>query len=657
MKPLSKATAKLFEPITFPENVYCVLLVDDEAKAFTVCLYSLQKSWSGESYRTIPGREAEKFIQRFVERKRVQAGEAPFCWQIPATDNSVDLLQLFPQERLAFFDEAAETVYQFILARSRVADLNAERVARYKNDKEVPEHYFETNAELPLSGYQQLALVNAYGSPGFGFFMEQGTGKTAPSIALVCNRAFELQERLQAAGENPRMYRAIIVCPNNVRLNWENEFMKFATQPGKITVMRGNEVDRVKNLIDAFTPEAGAIYSAVVCGYETLTKSWEALQMIEWDLALLDEAHYIKSTRTKRFQTAMKLRDKSQQRLVLTGTPITNTALDLYAQFEFMGKGYSGFSSEEAFRRFYGVFETGEGGHESLVGVQNLPFMQERLARYSYIIRKEEALPDLPEKQYDVYEIEMQFKQAEYYREVVEKLSIEIEADLADDSQPRAMTINNVLTKLLRLAQITSGFISWSPIHDELGEQVSSGGVEYFTPNPKIEAIREILAAKSWQEKTIIWACFRPDIAYLEAACQADGIDYVSFHGGTSEDERREAERRFNFDPACKVFIGNPAAGGTGLNLLGYPPGSPEAADTNCNHIIYYSQNWSQTARSQSEDRAHRRGTRTNVRITDLVVPKTIDEEIRARVLRKKMHAMEVSDIRHILAVCLKGFN
>ena len=133
----------------------------------------------------------------------------------------------------------------------------------------------------------------------------------------------------------------------------------------------------------------------------------------------------------------------------------------------------------------------------------------------------------------------------------------------------------------------------------------------------------------------------------------------MTFFGKTKDAERVENEYRFNCDPNCKVFIGNPAAGGTGLNLIGYPPEGHaiyketgktlEDWETNANHVIYYSQNWSPTARSQSEKRAHRRGTREPVRVTDLVVPNTIDQEIRDVVLNKQVNALELSDLRKIL--------
>ena len=97
------------------------------------------------------------------------------------------------------------------------------------------------------------------------------------------------------------------------------------------------------------------------------------------------------------------------------------------------------------------------------------------------------------------------------------------------------------------------------------------------------------------------------------------------------------------------LLVGNPVAGGMGLNLLGYDPNNPDGYTTNCNHMIYFSQGWSYVARDQSESRPHRRGTRVNVRITDLTVPDTIDEEIRARVTDKKLHALTTTNISDLL--------
>jgi DNA repair protein RAD16 len=136
----------------------------------------------------------------------------------------------------------------------------------------------------------------------------------------------------------------------------------------------------------------------------------------------------------------------------------------------------------------------------------------------------------------------------------------------------------------------------------------------------------------------------------MEAALIAAGEKPVTFYGATSFDERSAAEKSFNEDPECRWFIGNPQAGGTGLNLLGYPPEDPERVNTNCTQVYYMSQNWSSILREQSEDRSHRRGTREPVTITEVVVPQTIDVVIAKRLYEKRLNAMDALDIREVLS-------
>ena len=159
-----------------------------------------------------------------------------------------------------------------------------------------------------------------------------------------------------------------------------------------------------------------------------------------------------------------------------------------------------------------------------------------------------------------------------------------------------------------------------------------------------------MLKAKGPDEKTIIWACWVCDIKTIAARLEKEEIKAVTYYGSTSFDKRREAVDQFNRDYDTKVFLGNQAAASTGITLLGYDPLMPNDYTSNCDHEIYYSQNWSMVLRSQSEDRCHRVGTRQPIRVTDLCVPETIDEEIRARVLDKITNALELGDLRKVLA-------
>jgi len=495
------------------------------------------------------------------------------------------------------------------------------------------------------------------GQEGGAYFMQQGTGKTPTVLAEIFYEAAQVWKR------EHRMYRAIVVCPKNVRLNWQREVHKFATIPARVAVLRGGKIDRIKILANAVRPVADddSQFVIVICSYESLCRTWSLLKSAnwDWDMGVLDESHYIKDPTRARCKVAWELREKCRRRRVLTGTPITNGIHDLHAQLEFLGDGLSGFMSHFNFKSLYGRWERREGGRggEKYCGVQNMPLLQERLARTAYIITKEEAMPDLPEKVYDIYEVTMSPAQRKIYMEAQSKLMVEIEAELAE-GEGKTLTVSHILTKLLRLAQITAGYVKWDGDYDDEGNPLGNGEIEQLIPNPKVDAILEMLAEKSPQDKTIIWCCFVPSIKAISAALTAKGIKHVMYYGGTSDKDRAEAERAFNEDADCKVFLGNPAAGGVGLNLWGYRPdweGTEKDHGCNCTHVIYFAMNWNYAHRSQSEDRAHRRGTRTNVRVTDLTVPGTIDEEIRDRVLGKKLVAYNVQDIREILSAVLKA--
>ena len=302
-----------------------------------------------------------------------------------------------------------------------------------------------------------------------------------------------------------------------------------------------------------------------------------------------------------------------------------------------------------------GVFDN-VGDRSILVGAQNVTFLQERLARKSFYITKKEALPDLPEKLFDIVEIEMTEQQTEFYNKLARELALEIERELARDDIERSMIIQNILVQLLRLSQITSGFITWPEIvNEETGDIIQDSFTEWFTDNPKADAVMADIKALGPNEKAIIWCCHKADIATLSEYCDIAGIKYVTFHGDMTEAQREEAKHAYNYDREVKALFGTAASGGAGLNLVGYPPGHPEGYDTNTTLIGYMSKNWSQIQFSQSSDRGHRRGTRVNVTIRRYLVPNSIDTVIDQRVLDKQQAGLELSDLRAIQTDLVTG--
>ncbi len=673
IKPLCPQTQQLFSPIHFSENDRLHVSLPDDGSRFLVTatahglcygcggskrdepdfpLFPCPKcEGAGHVERMASNNAANKWATRLPERGRgIKYGQ----WLIAATDfNALLIHHLWPSEQVTF-DADANTFYKFLLSRflsqSNNGRIKANFLLAEQENSIVSQPYpFIDHPDLPLTPYQKVGLLTSINQEASALFMEQGTGKTPIVISRICNEAYQHKQN-----GKKNMLRVLIAAPKNVRSNWQNEFMRFATRPGKITILRGDQLERVKLMIEAFQEDGRSEYSVVICSYDSVVRTWEAMKLIEWDLCVLDESHYIKSVATQRFQVIVKLlRDRCRQRMILTGTPITNNLFDLYAQFEFLGEGLSGFTSYKNFQRYYSQYAK-RNGTAVVVGYENVPLIQERMARLAFMIRKDQALPELPKKLYTIVECEMSEQQADYYKKVHTRLALEAKQELEAAGPNKYLVINNILTKMLRLAQITSGYVVWDEEYDEEKGGFKEREIDRFDPNPKLEQLVDTIKVLGPNEKVAVWCCWVQNIKQIAARLREEGIDCVTYYGATSDKDRDIAETRFNEDDKCKVFIGNPAAGGTGLNLLGYNWRSDTPGDTNCTTVIYYSQNWSPTARSQSEDRFHRRGTRVPVTYVDLVTPATIDEEIRVRVLGKRKSAYELQDLRDIMKNVLK---
>lgn len=188
------------------------------------------------------------------------------------------------------------------------------------------------------------------------------------------------------------------------------------------------------------------------------------------------------------------------------------------------------------------------------------------------------------------------------------------------------------IVRIAMLQMITSGFV---PTKDEPEPVAVIPG-----PNPRLDALREVLAGID--HPVIVWARYRREIDLICDALKADGIPFGRYDGQVGEAERAEVKARFqgframyDSDGALvgrepvpdserlKVFVGNPAAGSTGLTL------------TVARTVVYYSNSFKLIDRLQSEDRAHRIGQKFPVDYIDLEAEGTVDrlivENLRAK--------------------------
>lgn len=668
MRLVTEATKKILLPCGFNSADRLSINLFDQATSFYLKTFHKYGPHYAPSFTARQG-----WWKRFPDRKLKRKYAGIHEHVVPVSDYSVIIInELWKKDALQFETPETKQVFETTLLKTLNDQLLADAYADFKINGTITDDaknlIVHPNEDLQPAPYQKLACALSMRTDGYGLFMEQGTGKTLVLILRVCNEAPKVK------AETGRPYNAIIVCPNPVRSNCKREFELFGTCNIKTTVIRGDRIGRIKELQNALRYE-GQDANVVIVGLDTLVNSFhDGLNLINWNFAAYDESHYICNPKTKRYKAALELRDVSKARVPATGTFIANTFADLYAQFEFMGKNYSGMRNFSQFKKFFGKFvdrkKKDEENQESnrktpeyekkLIGLQNIPFLKERLTRKSFMISKAEALPWLPPKQLRIMEYDVEGFQAEVYTQVAQEAVFKIEQLLAS-GKPKQITVTLALLELLRLAQITSGYVVWDAYIDPETGLVHEKRKEAFAQNPKLDLCIDIIKQKPVHRKTVVWSCYVDCIAMISHRLQKEGIGHCLYYGGMNEDQREESVRLFNEDPNTRVIVMNQMAAAEGLNLLGYKPHHGKDYITDCDEHIWYVINYSRIKKAQGSDRSHRRGTRVPVMMTHLIatpiIPKrpSIDERIFIDVIDKDMNALEISDVREILSATLEN--
>jgi SNF2 family DNA or RNA helicase len=331
-------------------------------------------------------------------------------------------------------------------------------------------------------------------------------------------------------------------------------------------------------------------------------------------LFAVDESTTIKNPKASRTKAITKLAKNTKYRRILTGSPITQSPLDLYSQTEVLETNLLGYTSYYSFQNHYGeVVNRYFGGRtvRQVVGYRNLDELSQKLDSFSYRVLKSDCL-DLPEKLYIRRDVTLTTEQKKLYAELKELAITEL-------ANQETVSVTNVLTQLLRLHQIVCGHIK------------SDDGTETPINNNRIDELIEVIA--EIQGKVIIWANYRQNILEIVETLQGlFGVDAVaSYFGDTTPDERERVIKQFqNPDSPLRFFVGNTQTGGYGITL------------TEAQNVIYYSNNFDLEKRLQSEDRAHRIGQKNNVTYVDLVAKDTVDEKIVTALRNKLDLAQEV---------------
>ncbi len=422
-------------------------------------------------------------------------------------------------------------------------------------------------------------------SSGAALLMEMGTGKTLVAIAVACILyQFGLAERV------------LVIAPLSLLGVWESELQRFAGVPVNAVVLKGT-LDKKKELLSQTVPDK---LNVVIVNYESAWRMERELLAFDAQMIVADEGHKVKEGRTKQSKALHHLGDKARYKLLLTGTLITNRELDVWSQYRFVNPTIFS-TSFYAFRgRFFDM--VGYGNHIPAFRKSKTDEFLKRLHSVAYRVTKAEAL-DLPDITEETRYVELEPKAMKLYRELAKESYAEMERG--------EITASNVLTKILRLSQVTGGFVGDD---DKSMHAVSTA---------KMDALEDILdSVMADGKKLVIMARFVAELDAIAALLEKRGIGYAQVRGGVKD--RAEEVRRFQEDADCRVFIGQIAAAGLGLTLT--------AADTLC----FFSMDYSMSNFTQAQARIHRIGAKDTCHYLYLIARGTIDEQV-IKALRDKI--------------------
>ena len=414
-------------------------------------------------------------------------------------------------------------------------------------------------------------------SRGYGLLFQMGLGKSLTAIAVAGE--LYLQGKIK---------RALVTAPLSVLGVWDEECDKFADFDYSLTILTGSGAKKAEALKNI----GGKNLQVVVINYESAWRMEKEIAAWRPDLIIADEGHKLKVHSTKVSKAMHRLGAAADYRLLLTGTLVTNKAIDIFSPYKFLNPAIFG-NSFYSFRNQY--FDMcGYGSYTPVLKKSMEPELTRKLHSIAYRATKAECL-DLPEMTDIVRYVELEPAAMRVYRELVKENYAELERG--------EITTSNILTKILRLSQLTGGFLN------------NDGGVSQRISTAKMVALEDIVdGAAAEDKKLVIVAHFVPEVKAICTMLEKRGIRYSCIYGEVKD--RAEQVAAFQTDPDVKIMVGQITTIGLGLTLT--------AAST----LIFYSENYSMSDFEQTKSRIHRNGQREPCTFIYLTASGTVDERV-----------------------------
>ncbi len=421
------------------------------------------------------------------------------------------------------------------------------------------------------SGFDWLALLWRHRLGGV-LADDMGLGKTLQTLTLIAHaRATDARSPF------------LVVAPTSVVANWAEEAARFA--PG--LVVHTVTATEAKSATALAERAAGA--DVVVTSYTLFRLDFPAYQSQTWAGLVLDEAQFVKNHASKLHARAREL--DVDFTLAITGTPLENDLMELWALFDLVAPGL--FPSARRFaEKFQRPIERG-------IDPRMLALLRRRIRPFLLRRTKEAVAPELPEKQEQVLHVELAPAHRHLYDTVLQRERKKL-FGLIDDLDRNRFIVFRSLT-LLRLLSLDATLI------DEAHASVPSSKLDVL-----IEHLGEVVAEG---HRTLVFSQFTSYLAKVAARLTEEGIAHEYLDGSTRN--RPDVIARFRAGDA-PVFLISLKAGGFGLTL------------TEADYVYLLDPWWNPASESQAIDRTHRIGQTHPVNVYRLVASDTIEEKVMA---------------------------
>lgn len=446
------------------------------------------------------------------------------------------------------------------------------------------------NSKTNLFSYQQRGVEKLLPSRVSGLFMEMGTGKTRTMIEFA---------RLRLG----RYDRVVWFCPVSLKETIEQEILKH-------TDLAPRQVYRFDDKTTTARIDRDALFCIV--GTESMSSSNRVAITVNQiitgcTMVVVDESDFIKGHSSRRTERITLMSERAKYRHILTGTPISQGVVDLFAQMKFLSPTILGYRSFYSFANNH--LEYSDKFPGMIVRAHNTQLLAAKMQPYVYQVTKDECM-DLPDKLFDKRYYSMTPEQRAWYEETKEEILAERTGDEWDDQF--------IIFRLFTAVQeIVSGFYN--------RRDPKSGETRTHTfPHERLNILQSAINGIPETAKVIIWCKYLFSInAIVKMLAEQYGErSTAQFHGKLSEDARNAEIVRFRSD--ARFLVATASSGGRGLTL------------NEAQYAVFYENSFKYANRQQAEDRQHRIGQTKSPTYIDIVCSRSVDERIQTALSAKQ---------------------